>query len=264
MTRVSVDGGELGYTVGGTGSPVVLVHGGSLDRGTWDDQAAAFESRHTVVRYDLRGHGASSEPTEPFAHYADLAVLLDHLDLPRVSLVGHSLGARVVVDFALSNPDRVDRLVLAAPGISGMTFRNPVLLRRIEELIAVRAAGDTERAVELLLRIWVDGPHRTPEQVAPAVRARCAAMITDAVTGHTRAAQTMMRELSAIDRVGEVHAATLVVTGDRDWSDIHGVVSLLARELPDVAVLDVAGAGHLVGLERPESFTEAVLGHLDR
>lgn len=258
---VEVDGGELRYEKCGEGSPVVLVHGGSLDASTWDPQVDALARRHTVIRYDLRGHGASSTPTQPFRHYEDLRVLLTRLGITRTSLVGHSMGGRVVIDFALANPELVDRLVLAAPGISGMSFRDPYMLAHMEKLAEARAEGDLEDAVEHIVRMWVDGPHRTPEQVGADVRERCRKAITEAV-GRGRAAQELMTELGAIGRVGELGARTLTLYGDKDCADTLDVVRLVARDAPDVATLELPGVGHMIHLEWPETFTGAVLDFL--
>ncbi|MEO6082166.1 MAG: alpha/beta fold hydrolase [Umezawaea sp.] len=107
--------GELAYEVRGEGSPVVLLHGGLLTGDTWDAQVALLERDHTVVRYDARGHGRSSTPTGPFSHHEDLRQLLAGLDIPLASLVGLSQGARTSIDFAITFPDLVDRLVLVGP-----------------------------------------------------------------------------------------------------------------------------------------------------
>lgn len=258
---VEVDGGELRYETRGEGSPVVLVHGGSLDASTWDPQVDRLARRHTVVRYDLRGHGASSTPAEPFRHHEDLRVLLAHLGIPRTSLVGHSMGGRVVIDFTLVHPELVDQLVLAAPGLSGMSFRDPYMLAHMEKLAEARAGGDVEDAVEHILRMWVDGPHRTPEQVDADVRDRCRKTITEAV-GRGRAAQELMTELDAIGRIGELDARTLTVYGDKDCADTRDVVRLVARDAPDVATLELPGVGHMIHLEWPETFTGLVLDFL--
>ena len=88
MSDLEIDGGRLSYERLGVGSPLVLLHGGALNGQSWDDQVGPLAERHTVIRYDLRGHGRSSTPAEPFAHAEDLRQLLDALDIPRASLVG--------------------------------------------------------------------------------------------------------------------------------------------------------------------------------
>ena len=252
------------YEIHGTGDPVVLLHGGALNSRMWDGQVDAFARRHTVIRYDLRGHGRSPTPTEPFAHYEDLRQLLDDLDIPRAALVGLSLGSRVSIDFALSYPDRVARLVLAAPGISGMTTRDPFILGQLEKLGTAVAGNDVDAALESVLRMWVDGPHRAPDQTPPGVRAFCLELLADTATRHGRTGHTLMTELHAIDRTAELNLPILLPVGDLDSSDIHHVVDLIARNAPHANKVVIPGVAHNVNLERPEEFNEVVLEFLSR
>ena len=251
LGMLPVDDGELAYEISGEGSPIVLLHGGFLTGDTWDAQVALLERSHTAIRYDARGHGRSSTPTKPFSHHEDLRQLLAGLDIPRASLVGLSQGARTSIDFAIAHPELVDRLVLVAPGISGMTFHDPFVL---EQLAKLGAVTDIAQAVECVLRMWVDGPHRAPEAVDPEVRELCRGLMTDNALRHGATSQRFVTELGAIDRLAELRAPTLVLVGDLDSSDIHGVVDLVAAESPKVRKLVVPGAAHMVNLDHPETF----------
>lgn len=123
---------DTAYEVSGSGSAVVLIHGVGLDRTMWLPLAARLAREHTVVCYDLAGHGESGSGAlginlDGFA--AQLERLLDHLDLRRVTLVGFSLGALIARRFALTRPDRLARLVLISS----------VFQRRPEQIAAVRS-----------------------------------------------------------------------------------------------------------------------------
>lgn len=257
-----IDDGELSYEIRGEGSPVVLLHGGALNGRMWDGQLELLERHHTVVRYDARGHGRSSTPTRPFAHHEDLRHLLTGLGIPRASLVGLSLGARISIDFALTHPDLVDKLLLAAPGISGMTLRDPFVLGQLHQLADAAAAGDLARGAECTLRLWVDGPRRAPEETDRAVRELCRELIVDTLTRHGGAGQGLMTELGAIDRIGELEARTLLLVGDLDSSDILGVADLVADAAPQARRLVVPGAAHMVNLEQPRAFDRILLRFL--
>ncbi|MEC3979976.1 alpha/beta fold hydrolase [Amycolatopsis sp. H20-H5] len=125
---IAIDNGELSYEIRGAGSPVILLHAGALNGGMWDHEMDWLSERNSVVRYDARGYGASSEPSGPFTMRHDLRELLDALDFPKATLVGLSMGSRTSIDFALTYPERVEALFLCSPGISGMTFRDPGIL----------------------------------------------------------------------------------------------------------------------------------------
>ena len=124
--RSGVSAAGLSFEASGAGDPVVLIHGFSLDRHMWDRQVKTLESRYRVVRYDLRGHGDSAAIEGPYTGYEDLSSVLDALAIDRATLVGLSAGAELAINFALTHPDRVARLILVAPGLGGC--RGPDLL----------------------------------------------------------------------------------------------------------------------------------------
>ncbi|MEK7328872.1 MAG: alpha/beta hydrolase, partial [Chloroflexota bacterium] len=93
-----VNGTRLYYEVAGSGQPLVLIHGFSLDTRMWGDQFETFARHYQVVRYDLRGFGQSAVPSnEPYTHADDLNNLLHYLKIDSVHLVGLSLGGGVAI-----------------------------------------------------------------------------------------------------------------------------------------------------------------------
>jgi len=114
VTR-SRDGIEIQFETGGTGSPaLVFVHGWSCDRSYFAPQLASFAGRHRVASVDLAGHGDSGNGRTDWsvaAFGADVAAVVDALDLDDVVLVGHSMGGDVIVDAAALLPGRVRGLV---------------------------------------------------------------------------------------------------------------------------------------------------------
>ena len=109
---------ELYYEDHSSGSPVVLIHGWPLSGRSWEDQVPALiEAGHRVITYDRRGFGKSSQPYGGYDYdtfAADLAALLEHLDLRDTTLVGFSMGGGEVVRYLKnSGSDRVRSAVLA-------------------------------------------------------------------------------------------------------------------------------------------------------
>jgi 3-oxoadipate enol-lactonase len=254
-----VRGGELFYDVEGDGRTVVLLHGGMLDHTLWDEQVPLLVGAgYRTVRYDARWHGRSTAEPGDFSFSEDLDDLLTALGVESATLVGLSLGGRTAIDFALAYPARVDALVLVGAGMSGMTIRDPFILREGERAQAAAAAHDQDAYIESILRQWVDGPHRTPDQVDPAVRERCKAMMTAAPRGGGGA----MRELDATTRLDELRVPVLAMVGDLDASDIEWVADQMVTRVPGARKLVVPGAGHVVNLDRPDAFNEALLGFL--
>lgn len=123
---VTVDGLDIHYvdrgpgrSAGDRGLSVLLVHGLNAQLHTWDPIAEQLARRRRVVALDLRGHGDSDWTKQGYplvGFVADIRGVLQHLELPRIGLVGHSLGARVCLAYAAEYPEAVGRLVLSDAG----------------------------------------------------------------------------------------------------------------------------------------------------
>src|SRR5215469_7886992 len=105
---VVVNGVRLRFRDEGEGPAVLLVHGWTLDLEMWDPQVAALRDRFRLIRLDRRGQGLSGGvPASSERDSEDLSALCRHLGLTRVALLGMSQGARAVLGFASSAPERV-------------------------------------------------------------------------------------------------------------------------------------------------------------
>jgi 3-oxoadipate enol-lactonase len=254
---IAVNGTRLFYETAGMGSTVVLLHGGNLDRRMWDDQFLSFAQSHRVLRYDARGFGRSGRADAPYEAQADLYALLVALHVQRASFVGLSLGGRIAIDFALTHPEMVDRLVLASPGLSGWRWTAQDTTWQPEARAAL-AHGDTSAAV----LTWLKSDYMRPAmEHASLVTRLCelTAANTSYWKGLLRHGDTE-RALSpaAATRLRLIVAPTLLVVGDRDNLDIQRIVDTLLQDLPHARKVTIAGAGHMVNMEQPETFTKLV------
>jgi len=257
---LAVSGAHLAYEVAGAGPALVLLHAGVADARMWDAQALAFAERFTVIRYDLRGFGRSGAAIGRFSHRADLLALLDALGVGRASLVGLSMGGSLAVDMALAHPDRVAAVVAAAARPSGQEA-SPELRGAWAAIDAAVGAGDLDRAVELELRMWVDGPYRSPAAVDPAVREFVGLMDAPLLAAPDEGDPEPL-DPPALGRLADIATPTLVIVGDRDQPDTIAGSHLLAAGIPGAARLTIPGVAHLINLERPDAFRRAVLEFL--
>ncbi|HEY1969150.1 MAG TPA: alpha/beta hydrolase [Pseudonocardia sp.] len=118
----TVHGYRRAFRVAGSGPPLVLVHGIGDSSATWEQVIPALAKRHLVIAPDLLGHGQSDKPRADYsvAAYANgVRDLLGVLGIQRATLVGHSLGGGVAMQFAYQFPERTERLVLVGSGGSG-------------------------------------------------------------------------------------------------------------------------------------------------
>lgn len=117
MARVKVGRYELNYVEAGDGYPVLLIHGLAGDHQAWTAQLESWSTRFRVIAPDNRGAGQSTQVDEPVSTRdlaEDMLALLDQLDVPRVHLVGRSMGGAIAQHMALMAPDRVQSLTLCA------------------------------------------------------------------------------------------------------------------------------------------------------
>ena len=132
---------------------------------------SAFTAAYRAVRLDLRGFGRSPLPPEPSSHGRDLVALLERLGTGPVALVAASYGGGVALEVAVARPHPVAALVLADAALPGHAWSDEVKASWAEEEAALER-GDLDAAVEVNLRMWVDGRRRPPRAVDPTVRER--------------------------------------------------------------------------------------------
>lgn len=255
----------LAYDVDGEGPAVILIHEGIADRRMWEPQIGPFTAAgYRVVRPDLRGFGDSAAPSGPFSNLDDLRGLLDELGIERASLVGVSYGGRIALELALAHPELVDALVLVAAGLRDAEWSDDVK-RYWQEEESMAEAGDVDAAVEINLRMWVDGPARGPNEVEPGLRARVGEMQRRALEVQLAAPDGGPEEPfdpPASARLGEVQARTLVLVGEVDQPDILRIADQLAAGIPGARKASIPGTAHVPSMEKPEEFNRLVLEFL--
>jgi pimeloyl-ACP methyl ester carboxylesterase len=222
----------------------------------WDALWPRLTADHRALRVDLRGFGRSPEPDGGgHCHAADVAALIDHHGLAPVTVVGCSMSGRVALEAAVARPELLSRLVLVSSGLPDHDW-SPLLEEYGAAEDAALEAGDLDAAVEANLRMWVDGPQRSPAEVDPAVRELVGRMQRRAF--ELQLTQPDAREQLLVPDIGrrlaEVAAPTLVITGDLDVPDFQAVGRRLQAEIPDARSASIAGAAHLPSMEQPDEF----------
>ena len=115
-----VNGIRLYYEIHGTGTPLVLLHGGLMSGEMFDPILPTLSQRHEVIVVDLQGHGRTADidrPIDTRLMADDIAALIDHLGLEKPNLVGYSLGGGVAFFTAVKHPQKVGKLVVASANI---------------------------------------------------------------------------------------------------------------------------------------------------
>jgi 3-oxoadipate enol-lactonase len=253
MPFATVDDARVHYRIDGPalGPVLVLAHSLGADLTMWDAQAAALSGVFRVLRYDARGHGASSvtpgpDTIERLAR--DVLGLLDALDLPQVHFCGLSLGGMVGLWLGAHAPERVCKLVLAntAARIGTPESWNA-------RIAAVRSGGLAAVAPAVLGRWFTPGfGQRRPEAVEVIRRV----LLATSVDGYA-AGCAAVREADLRAEARTVAVPTLVIAGARDEATPPASSRWLAQAIPGAGYCELPAA-HLSNSEAAEQFTTAV------
>lgn len=255
---------DLYWEQAGEGSPVVLLHEGIADSRMWEPQWTEYSKRFRMVRFDMRGFGQSPPAVGKFSLSGDLVQLLDSLELGPATLIGVSLGGSVAMETAIARPDLVSRLVLVAPGLRGFEMGDETKAGWQEEEAALER-GDVEAAVEINMRMWVDGPSRLPDEVDPDLRTKVAEMQRRAIEIYLEAGEEGEHQPLVDDwgsRLAEISVPTLVVVGELDRPQMLEIAERLGAEIPNARRETIAETAHVPSMERPEEFDRIVLEFL--
>ena len=244
MPVVQVGGQRLFYTVSGRGGPaLVLIHGAGGSHLHWPAALRRMPGA-TVYAVDLPGHGRSAGPgRERIEDYAaDIICFLDAVGVPRGVLVGHSMGGAIAQMTALMAPERVAGLVLVGTGARLRVA--PVILEGILQ--------DARGTLDLITE-WAWGPEADPTLVARG-RQMMARVHPQVVWGDFAACD----RFDVRERIGEITAPTLVITGSEDRMTPPKFGQWLAERIPGARFVLVEGAGHMVMLEKPDEVARAI------
>jgi pimeloyl-ACP methyl ester carboxylesterase len=257
-----VDGTRLFYEMKGTGPALVLIHGGQLDSRMWDDQFDLLTKRFTVIRYDVRGYGGSFQPDRLYSDADDLAALLDYLKAQKAHVVGLSLGGRVAVDFAVAYPKRVSSLTLVGPGLAGYEPPNAeeADLRMWNLLKLARDEGPDK-----VTGAWLKDPYMAPAMEQARLSRRLWRLSRE--NAHCWLLNPVLQRSPrppAGKRLSEIKAPTLLVLGDRDVPQIKATVEALEKGISGSKKVVIKGAGHMVNMEQPDKFNQALLAFLGK
>ena len=261
-TFLTIAGAAVWFQAAGTGPAVVFLHAGIADSRMWDAEFESLQATHRVVRLDLRRFGRSHFVPGTFSYHGDVVAILDSLKIERATLVGCSFGSGVALDVALAHPERVERLVLVSPSVGDGDHSEEIRAFGEREEAALER-GDLGGAAEENLRMWVDGPHREPDAVAPAVRKLVGAMQRQAFDIPTPEGIKLDRlDPPARDRLGDARVPALVVAGSLDVEHVLNVARRMKDEMPGARLEIIEGTAHVPTLENPREWLGLLNGFL--
>lgn len=234
----------------------IFLHGFGGDLHTWDSLWQALGNNLAALRYDLRGFGRSIDNSaSPFHHADDLLAVLNAINVEQIDVVGVSMGGAVALNFALSHPERVRKLILISPGMVGWEWSGA--WRALWQGIIDKArSGDMDDARQL----WFEHP------LFATTRASAAGALLRESIQHFSGAQWIRNDekenFPDIERLHAHDTRTLLLTGGRDFEDFRLIADVIEATAPNTIRIDWPDYGHLLNLENPVGCAREILSFI--
>jgi pimeloyl-ACP methyl ester carboxylesterase len=269
LQQITLHGHSVGFRIAGEGPLIVLLHGITSTSDVWLETMARLSERYTVVAPDLLGHGRSAKPRGDYslgAYASGGRDLLGALGFERGTVVGHSLGGGIALQFAYQFPEYCERLVLVSSGGLG---------KEVHLLLRAAALPGAELVLPLIVRDWAIGAGWAMAGVLDRFGFKAGPDLAEAARGYASLADRGAREAflhtlrAVIDLNGQRVSATdrlylaqrlptLLIWGSRDpiIPIEHGRA---ARErIPESRLVEIPGAGHWPQLDDPDRFVAEI------
>jgi 3-oxoadipate enol-lactonase len=258
--KVKANGIEINYEIAGSGPWVTLSHSLACDLHMWDEQMDALTRKYKVLRFDTRGHGASSAPAGAYTLEEmadDVHAMLVALGIKQTHWVGLSMGGMIGQTFALKYPGVFKSMVLA-----DTTSRYPEDAASVwTDRIKTAQTGGMEPIAGAMLARWFTEPYPKSH---PQVMARIGGSVrATPIAGFVGCCHAIPK-INLTKRLKEIACPTLIVVGEQD----PGTPVAMAREIheakPGSELVIIPSAAHLSNVEQSQAFNAALLGFLER
>lgn len=239
---------------------VVLIHGVGMNHSVWSPQIDALTARYRVVAYDMLGHGGSAlpTPTPTLDEYASqLERLLDALEIARAHVVGHSMGALVALEFALTHPNRATSVV----ALNAVYDRTPGQRAAVMSRAATLGDAPSAAGIDVTLERWFGDP--VPIHLTKAAEAVRDLLLTVDPVGYARTYQLFACSDDAhVGRLSSLAVPALFLTGECDANSNPEMSLAMAAAAPYGRSEIIENERHMMNVTNPEQVNERLLEFL--
>ncbi|SIR68222.1 Pimeloyl-ACP methyl ester carboxylesterase [Peribacillus simplex] len=233
---------DLHFEITGSGHPVVLIHGGGADLRQWTFLASLLSKDYKVIAFDGRGAGKSPSPIKHANYVDDVLALMDYLELKQATIIGHSMGGQIATDFALNYPERVSKLVLIAPSLTGFPYSKE--FEQYHDKI-LKSAPNIDKMLALALhsqtyQVVIDSPYK--DLAVQMLRHHFGRMLKWPADFCM-----IWPQPPAMGRLKELNPETLFFIGKKDLADNFRVADCF-RKVPNIRFIELEDADHMLPL----------------
>jgi 3-oxoadipate enol-lactonase len=176
--------------------------------------------------------------------------------------MGLSIGGNLSMDFTLTYPDMVEKLILVSTGLLGWTEFSPERKSYLEELNKCYEKKELEEVINLMCKAWVAGPFRSLDEVDESVIENYSTMIRNNLSRENGTGKMILPETKTIELVENISSPTLIVSPDVDFPDFQAIAAYLNGKINNSQMVILQGTAHLLTMEKPDQFNQLVLNFL--
>jgi len=255
--KIRVDDIEMAYKMFGKGSPILLINGYSAPLDFWDlTLLKRLSSNHKVITFDNRGVGNTTVGNKTFSipQFAqDTSKFLDALKIKKADIIGWSMGGMIAQELALSNPEKVEKLIIYASICGGNQSVPPS--PEVLKVFSNQSGNTMERLQKFLPVLFPEQwRHDNPNFLYDLPKSSEQTTIntlnkqTEAITNWT----------GTCNRLGNITQPTMVLVGTDDVLTSPANSILITEKIPGAWLIQIRGGGHAMMMQYPEKFSNIV------
>jgi len=258
LQRLDVVGGELAYRVDGTVGPwIIAAHSLASSHRMWDAQIAALTGSYRLLRFDLRGHGASSGVEgegRVDRCVADVVALMDHMRIDVAHFLGLSLGGAIGIALAIRHPRRVQSVVACCCRVDAPS----AYVDAWRDRLALVERGGMAAVVEPTLARWFTPAAFEAPALSGAIEAAREQLLATPVAGYRYGVQALL-SLNEAACLAAIRTPTLLIAGDADTAVPTSVMAAMQARIASSRLVVLEDAAHLCNVEQSARFDALLL-----
>ncbi|WP_221563074.1 alpha/beta fold hydrolase [Alkalihalobacillus sp. TS-13] len=260
MPYVQVDDLTIHYEREGKGTPLVLLHGMGNNSQSWGKQIEVLKKYYTVIAWDAPGYGKSSDPPIELTQFKEFAIILkkflDKLNLEKVHLLGHSMGAATAIDFVNLYPCLVEALILADTTRGSAALNDEENERRLNS----RLSSIDRMSPEELAKQRV--PNLLSPYASEEVRNQAAYIMSQVRPAGYRSVAYSLYHADQMDLYPQISVPTLIICGEEDKVTPVSESKIIHKKISNSELVTIPKTGHLCYQEEPALFNSCVIQFL--